>query len=201
VNAELPDRSCHRATSCFAPSRAGTPSKPRASVSPRRFTERKGDALYFSFDGIQPAVTGYLNECGFEVPVFWNEQCVELMWWGSIVAPQRDEQGWYCALFLPEWREHFRAGEELYIVLAFESFLEWVNGTLATGRWLCFHVVHAGSRFGAADVVRTRVATSFMEGVACSCRYASTQEDDVDLWCAPWLTPSARFGRLPDCIL
>lgn len=164
---ELPDRlmsSRHLVLRAFA--RWHAVNAPRFRI-PLRFTGCSRGTLSFSFEGIQPAVTGYLNEWGFEVPVEWGDQCVDLIWWGSNVAPQRDEQGWYCGLFLPEWREHFRTREELYIALAFETFLEWVNGTLAKARWLCFYVDQAGSRFGAADVVRTRTQGHKLHGGCC----------------------------------
>lgn len=123
---------------------------------PLRFTKRNGDTLCFSFDGIQPAVTGFLNDGGFEVPVVWAETCVDLIWWGSNVAPQRDEHGWYCGLFLPEGREYYPTREALYVALAFETFLEWVNGTLATARWLSLYVNEDRMSFTAANVVRTQ---------------------------------------------
>jgi len=165
--ADLPDRllsSRHLVLRAFARWYATNASRFRV---PLRFTKCTRGTLYFSFASIQPAVSGFLNEWGFDVPVEWDGQCVDFIWGGSNVVPQRDEQGWYCALYLPEYREHFRTREALYTALAFETFLEWVNGTLAKARWLCFFVRADDARFSIAGVVRTRAQGRKLYGDCC----------------------------------
>jgi hypothetical protein len=70
--------------------------------------------------------------------VCWNGQC-----WDSIadfdVAERYSEQGFFCALCLPDERKYYPTREALWAEHAFKLLLEWCNEKLATNQWLAIY--------------------------------------------------------------
>lgn len=97
-----------------------------------RRTDRR---LTLSFTGITPLISAFLSDENIHVVVDLDGTRMDTLF-SSDMFLRRDRHGYFCALCDGQSSENHLSREALWIEHVFESFLRWVNDTLAPTKWL-----------------------------------------------------------------
>ncbi len=117
--------------------------RPRLFIQPR-VTTRSDHVLEMTFDGLTPAIGANLSRDDIDVWVEWDGTCWDLVFSEYLsVAGRRG--AYVCEACPPEVRTIYASREALWRDHLFETFLAWINNTLAKASVLALSRSDGGS--------------------------------------------------------
>lgn len=106
----------------------------RFAILPR-IVRRIDHRLTLSFTGITPLISAFLSDENIHAVVEIDGTRMDTLF-SSDLFLKRDRNGYFCTLCDWQSAENHLSRESLWIEHVFESFLRWVNDTLAPAQWL-----------------------------------------------------------------
>ena len=111
--------------------------RPRLSVQPR-VTRHSDRFLEIAFDGLTPAISAYLGSYDIDVWVEWDGHCWDVVFHAHVVPAGR-RSARICDTCPSEAHSTYANREALWRDHLFETFLFWVNETLAPASVLALY--------------------------------------------------------------
>jgi hypothetical protein len=99
------------------------------------------EQMEFSFEGIHPALHGFVSDRSVSVKVDHAEVCWDTIFY-VYVKPKRVRGGYICVWCTEAGPPRPFANRSVLLIHHLcETFLEWVNETLAPAHWLVLHTI------------------------------------------------------------